>query len=349
MPFNRPSLQTLINRTRNDLFGRLSEDDPLRRSDAEAYARVLAGAAHELYGYLDWLAKQIMPDTAESEHLERWASIWGVGRKAAASASGTVVMTGSNGAIIATGTAFAALDGVRYLAAEDTAIASGTATVPIAAETAGANGNRLSGETFSLVSPVAGVNSSGTASAMSGGVDIETDDALRARLLTRIRKPPQGGALYDYEAWALEVPGVTRAWPVALQLGPGTVVVRFVRDDDGTGGIIPDVDEIAAVQAYIDSPYRRPVTAQVTVAAPIAQPVDIEVSGPASASGRAVVEAALAAVFRYDSMPGASLLAEWLEEAVEEGGAGFAIESPLVDVSATSAGHLHTLGSITWL
>jgi uncharacterized phage protein gp47/JayE len=185
---------------------------------------------------------------------------------------------------------------------------------------------------------------------MSGGADIEADDDWRARILFRIRNPPQGGALADYQAWPLEVPGVTRVWPVGLQLGAGTVVVRFVRDNDGSGAaIIPDSAEVAAVQAHIDGPYRRPVTATVTVAAPFAQPVDIELTGPSNAAGRAIVEDAIAAIFRFDTQPGATLLFNALEEATEEGGAGYAISSPSADVPATGPGYLPTLGTITWL
>jgi uncharacterized phage protein gp47/JayE len=70
-------------------------------------------------------------------------------------------------------------------------------------------------------------------------------------------------------AWALTVAGVTRAWSYPLELGAGAVTVRFVRDNDGAGAaIIPDSGEVAAVQAAIDA--LRPVTATVTVVAPVA-------------------------------------------------------------------------------
>ncbi len=76
--FNRPSLSDLINRVSNDVFQRLQMDTVLRRMDAQVYARVLAGVAHGLYGFIEWVSQQIIIDTAESEFLERWASIWGM-------------------------------------------------------------------------------------------------------------------------------------------------------------------------------------------------------------------------------------------------------------------------------
>ena len=72
MPFERPSLGKLIARAQADMSGRLPGTDPLlRRNLVAIIARMSAGTAHGLYGYLDWLALQLMPDTAETEHLER--------------------------------------------------------------------------------------------------------------------------------------------------------------------------------------------------------------------------------------------------------------------------------------
>ena len=51
-------------------------------------ARVEAAVAHGLYGFLDYLSQQIIYDTAETAYLERWASIFGINRKAAAKATG---------------------------------------------------------------------------------------------------------------------------------------------------------------------------------------------------------------------------------------------------------------------
>ena len=87
MPFKRPLLVDLINRTRNDIVSRLSNQDLLRRSNAEVFTQVLSGIAHGLYGYLDWLSSQLIYDTAETFMLERWASIWGVSRLAATQAT----------------------------------------------------------------------------------------------------------------------------------------------------------------------------------------------------------------------------------------------------------------------
>ena len=76
MSFERPDLPTLIERAIADIESRLTGADArLRRSNLNVLARVHSGAAHGLYGYLDWLAKQILPDSADAEFLERHARI----------------------------------------------------------------------------------------------------------------------------------------------------------------------------------------------------------------------------------------------------------------------------------
>lgn len=79
----------------------------------------------------------------------------------------------------------------------------------------------------------------------------ETDAALLARLLDYIRRPPAGGNKYDYVKWALEVPGVSAAWPVPMGQGLGTVDLIIVADATTTGSIIPAQSLLDAVTAYI--------------------------------------------------------------------------------------------------
>ena len=349
--FNRPLLPELIQRVRNDVLSRLSTDDVLRRTDAEVYARVMGGVAHGLYGFIEWLSKQVIYDTAEAEYLERWCSIWGINRKVAAPAIGTVTFTVQAGSLIPSGTLLQALDGVQYQTSADATVTVPSATATITALVPAAAGNRATGQNLTLVSPVVGVQSTATAGLLSGGADVETDDALRARLLARIQQPPHGGASYDYTAWALEVPGVTRAWVYPAELGLGTVTVRFVRDNDGTGtAIIPDAGEVAAVQAYIDA--RRPVTAQLTVVAPAAVPLNFTIQGlvPATLTVQAAVQAELADLLLREAVPGGIILLSHIRAAISAaaGETDYVLTAPLSNVT-NSTGNMSTMGSITWL
>ncbi len=347
--FNRPSLSEIVQRVRTDVLSRLATDDVLRRADAEVYARVMGGVAHGLYGFIDWLSAQLLYDTAEAEYLERWCSIWGVSRKPAAAATGSVTFAVQSGATVPAGTLLQALDGVQYTTTADSTPASaGSATAPVQAVLAAAAGNRAAGQGVSLVSPVAGVQSTATAGDLVGGADVETDEALRDRLLSRIQQPPQGGAAYDYVAWALAVPGVTRAWVYPAEQGLGTVTVRFVRDLDAS--LIPDAGEVADVQAHIEA--RRPVTAQVTVLAPVAVPLNFSISGlvPATAAVQAAVQAELQDLLLREATPGGTVLLSHIRAAISAaaGEEDYTLVAPTTNV-ANTIGNISTMGSVTWL
>lgn len=346
MPFSRPTLQQLIDRTRNDLLARLAADDVLRRADAEVYARVVAAASHALHGFIAWLAEQVIYDTAETEMLERWASIWGVARKAAAKATGSATFATAVGAVIPAGALVKAFDGVDYEVTTEGTATGATLVLPIRAAVAAAAGNRSTGQTLTLVSPIAGVAADATATELSGGADTETDDAFRARFIARIQQPPHGGASFDYVAWALEVEGVTRAWCYPAELGLGTVTVRFARDDDASP--IPDAGEVATVQAHIDA--LRPVTADVTVVAPTAVLLDFGLAvTPNTAAVKAAVEAELRDLLRREAEPGATLLISHIRAAISlaAGETNYVMTAPAADVTHT-VGEMATLGTITW-
>lgn len=355
MPFSRPSLPTLIDRAAADIESRLpGADARLRRSNLNVLARVHAGATHGLYGYLDWIAKQILVDTADAEILERHATIWlPSGRLPAAYAIGQITVTGSDGAVIPAGSVFKRADGATYSSEAEATIAAGQALVTVVADVAGQVGNGAAGITLNLDSPIAGINAAAvvTVGALTGGADIEDDASLRARVLARIQQTPHSGAKHDYIAWAKEVPGVTRAWCYPLEMGDGTVTVRFVRDDDAS--LIPDVNEVAAVQAYIDA--LRPVAMELFVVAPAAAPVNFTIQlTPATASVKAAVEAGLRDLLIREAEPegGAGegkILLSHIREAISlaAGETDHVLTVPAADITPT-AGQMATFGAITW-
>ena len=350
MPFSRPDIQTLIDRIASDIETRLpGADARLRRSVLAALARAQAGAAHGLHGHLDWLARQLMPDTAETEHLERWASIWGVARKPATPAAGTVTFSGADGSTIPAGTTLARADGAEYTTDAAASIAGGVASVAVTASLPGVAGNAAAGTKLSLSAPVAGVQGQATVDApgLAGGADTETDAALRGRLLDRIRSAPHGGNANDYVQWALEVPGVTRAWVYPAELGLGTVTVRFVADDDPAGPI-PSQTLVDAVAAHIDA--LRPVTAAVSVVAPTPAPLDLTIRlTPNNPAVQAAVRAEIDDMLRREAVPGGAILLSHINEAISiaAGETDHALVSPTADVTHAT-GELAVLGTITW-
>lgn len=320
----------------------------------DVLSAVGAGAVHILFGYLDWVARQIFADTAEREHLLRHAALYGITPTPAEFATGDVIATGTDGSSILAGTILR-LDAVTsYRVTTGQVIASGTATLPVVAILAGAAPNLVEDATLTFESPIPGVSSTATVAAggITGGEEEEGTEEVRDRLLLRLQEPPQGGADQDYEAFALAVPGVTRAWVFPHELGLGTVVVRFVRDGDVS--IFPDAGEVAAVQAAEDE--QRPITAEVTALAPTNLAVAFTIHlVPDNADTRTAVTAELVDLLGRVAEPGdgagrGTVLLSQIRTAigVASGVTDYTLTVPSADV-VPAAGQLATVGTITWV
>lgn len=355
MPFERPTLATINAQLAADIESRLpGADAQLRRSFLNAIARTLAGGVHGLHGYLEFVALQAMPDTAETEFLDRHGGIWGINRAPAEPAGGDVDFTGTDGAVIPADTLLVRGDGVEFATTAEATIAGGTATAPVECQDAGETGNTAAGQTLNLVSPIANVQSEAAVAiaGLTGGADEESDDSIRARILARIQQPPHGGARHDYLLWALDRGAhgvaVTRAWVFPQELGAGTVTVRFVMDD-AYGDGIPLAADVTDVQTHLDSV--RPVTAEVHVLAPVAAPLDFEISGlaPATQAVRDAIEAELRDLILREAEPGGTLLLSHIREAISTAADehDHVLVAPAADVTEAT-GEIATFGSVTW-
>lgn len=366
MPFARPTLAELIARVRGDLRGRLEIEGPiLRRAMVDVLGTVWAGAVHTLYGYLDWLARQLFGDQAEREWLLRKAAMYGLTPVPATFAAGDVIASGLESSEIPADTILR-LDAVTaYRVTSSQLIDSeGAATLPVVAVLAGAAANVPAGTSLTFESPIAGVEAVAVvdgnpavpedhpdAGGITGGFDEEGTEELRARFLLHLREPPQGGADQDYEAWALAVAGVTRAWVYPHELGLGTVVVRFVLD--GEDDIIPDSGAVAAVQAALEA--ERPITAEVTAAAPTELEVAFTIAvTPDNGDTRAAVAAELADLMLRVAEPGdgagrGTVLLSQIRTAIgtAEGVTDYTMTVPAADV-VPGVGELPTVGTFTW-
>lgn len=301
MAFNRPTLQQIIERVEGDIKGALSIVIILRRSFLAAISRAIAGVGHVLHGHLVFISKQIFPDQAEEEFLDRWGSIYSLERNPAIFAQLNVEFVFTAAGSVPLGTVIQRSDGVEYTVdAEVLAGAGGTFAGVVTASIAGSEGNVSDGSILALQSPIANVagDVEVTSTAIEGE-NQETDPAFRQRIVNRIQEPPSGGTTADYERWALEVTGVTRAWVFPAGMGPGTVSVTFVQDDD-TPSIIPDAAELAAVLLNIT--IQKPVTAEIFVFPPIENTVDLDIAiKPNTTAVQASVTTELQDLFRRET------------------------------------------------
>lgn len=319
MAWSRPSLSELYARISRDMSDRLLSGAPvLARSVVSVFARVWAGACDSMHGMLAWLFRQVFIDTAEAEYLERWAADWGMIRKPAARGAGNVLFSGQDGAVIPAGTLLLRqATGFQYAVEEDCKIAGGVAMCRVFAVEAGASVNLPAGAELSLIAPIAAVESVAVVASggISSGVDEESDDALRSRLLARIQAPARGGSAADYVAWAREVPGVTRAWCYPLMMGIGTVGVCVAADDDASGPT-PSDELLTRVRDHIDGV--RPVTVkEFQVFGPEILPVEVTLAiEPDTEELRAVVYAELADLFAREGEPGGVIRRSHISEAI---------------------------------
>jgi uncharacterized phage protein gp47/JayE len=351
MPLSRPTLDALRQQARAAFEARLpGADAGLRFAAVNILADVVAGAAHLQHGHLDWITRQVIPDTAEGEYLTRWASIFGLARKPAAQATGSVTLTGISGTVLPAGRTLTRADGTAYLTLASATIGGGgSVAVAVRAVAGGVAGNAAAGVRLTLSVAVVGIEGSATVAApgLAAGAAEESDAELRARLLLRIRQPPQGGALRDYTAWALELPGVTRAWPVGLRRGAGTVDVFFTFD--GRPNIIPEAGDVTALQTLLDQ--RRPVTANVLAIAPTPVALNITISNlsPSTPEIRAAILVELADQVRRDAAPGGTIFRSRLIEAISRAGDEF---SHTLTVPSANVTHLSNqiavLGTVTF-
>jgi uncharacterized phage protein gp47/JayE len=345
MPFETPSLPALVSRTQIDLAG-----DALRQSDAQVLARAHSGAAYGLYGYMSWIKDQILPDTADEETLVRLAKLrLSQPRKAAQPAGGSVSFVAAAGALLDADTVLQFGDGRAYRVTVAVPTVAGINTATIEAVDAGTLGNAQTGLVMTAIQPVEGINSSFTVlgDGLVGGIAQESLESLRARVIRSFQIIPHGGDQDDYVTWALEVPGVTRVWCVRRYMGPGTVAVFFMRDDDAHP--IPNAAQLAEVKAYIEA--RRPVTAELYVLAPVQKPIIYQIKVmPDTTLVRIAVEAQLADLHNREAGLGETLLLTHIAETISTaaGETDHVLASP-DENQVAAANQLLTFGGVVWL
>ena len=350
MPWSTPTLKEVRGLVRDNVRASLPGADAIvPNSVLRVLSDAQGGLCHLTLQYVDWLALQLLPDTAETEWLDRHGAIWlvnsdgTIGRKQATFASGIAAFNGTTGTVVPIGSQLAGP--VGYETTADVTIGTGPSEGPVRALDPGSIGNMDEGDGLSLTSNIPGVEFV-TVVTMTGGVDTENDDDLRARVLQRIQNPAMGGSQANYVTWALAVPGVTRAWAWPEQ-GPGTITVRFLMDelradDDGW----PTPQDVQAVHDYIDK--MRPVTVMdCYVVAPIKEFIDVTILDLVPDTAMGAVEASLKDMLFDMAAPGQTIYAAWVSYAIMNapGVQSFHLVTT-DDHPMPSLGHMAVLGTV---
>ncbi|MET3486204.1 baseplate J/gp47 family protein [Methylobacterium sp. 1973] len=300
----------------------------------------------------------------------------------ASPATGSATAAAAPNTIVPAGLQYVRADGVTYSTVATATSGGNSVSIAVEADVGAAAGDAPAGTVLTLVNPddapiglatTCAVDAASDGTGLSGGADEESTESFRARVLFRKSNPPQGGAAADYAEWVqAAVPGATvyvdryvsnagSVWiqftvlnlPAGLDPTNATAVLQAYVANPAI--VIPSPGQVAAAQAYVADPVRRPVTAEPVVTAPTPIPVNVVIGKlyPDTIYTRAAVAAELAAVFLDRARPGTPttsfvLSASWLNEAISRatGEDSHALVSP-GDLIFT-AGQYPVLGTITY-
>ena len=319
MPFKRPTLTELSDTIFTDAVGRMRSETPiLRRSLIGVLCRVVAAAVHGLYGYLDYMWRQMFVHLCDDEYLDFHGALRGIGRKAGAYASGMVNGRGVDGQWLRAGTKLYFRDDRTrlYTVDNDVLCQNGTLSPTITALEQGYHGNLPAGTVVVLLNPQNGIQSAFEVGSegVIGGVPPESNFSYRDRILDYIRNPPHGGNRNDYRQWAREVAGIDRAWVIDNYAGLGTVGLMVARSADEQDPI-PDAAVMQRLRDHIEEV--RPVTADVWIFTPQLQKINFAMKlSPDTEATRNAVLAELRDFLVRDGAPSSYIRFSRISEAI---------------------------------
>lgn len=198
----------------------------LPKSFIKIICTVFAAVYVVLYKQIGWLFLQLFPETAywgevkilgiKVRPLVKWGNLIGVGEpRNGTQWKGNITVTVTrSGAPLSAGTQLKSdMTGALYITEESLTLENETETIPIICAENGTAGNLETGDTLNFVSPLGIVNRAAVVSAVTAyAVESETEQEYRARVVSRFRSPPMGGALSDYRRWASDVSGVLNTY-----------------------------------------------------------------------------------------------------------------------------------------
>lgn len=346
--FYRPPLPDLITQIRNDILSRFQQDEVLRRADAEVYSRAMAAAVNSLYGYLDYLARNILPDLADETWLYRHGTLKKCPRKPPVSATGWARWDGATaGLSVPIGTELQRDDQITFITTAAASVDGGVLRAPVECETAGITGNTDDGIGLILVSPISGLSSKALADTITGGDDIEDVEVWRSRIIDRWWYIPQSGADQDYIDWAKSIDGVSRAWVYRNYQGAGTVGVMIATDSDTDP--TPPQSLIDEVYNYI-APLSPVAGSRLYVFGPTIKTIDFDITlYPDNSNTRASVISEIKSCLKRDGEPDKILYISRLDEAISvaAGESHHVLNSPISDTQLGDK-ELPVAGDFSW-
>ena len=223
----------------------------------------------------------VMPDTAAKDFLTRHGTIWGVYRKAAVGGLATVGLrvVGTPGAAVPnlepmTHPASGLLFETRSAGVIP---AGGSLDVNVGAISTGIQTNLEVGQELQFdITPVGLVAGAAIVVELTQGIDEESDNDLRDRILNRIGEPAAGGNRNDWEQFVIEaLASVATAYVYPNRNGLGTVDLVGLKAGSGSARTL-SAGENATILTAVDA--LRPVTATARMLTVTTSDTDVEIT-----------------------------------------------------------------------
>ena len=185
---------------------------------------------------LNAVIQLFFPEWSSGDFLTLLAKYDNLNRKQPTAAEADLAVTGTQGAVIPSGTRFStastpSMAAVEFATQQDYTIpSSGTLTVHVVCTQRGTVGNVPQNSITLMVAPVSYIASVTNPSPASGGTELESDESLRQRVMDVDRNSELSyvGNESDYKRWAREVDGVGSVIVIPEWQGAGTGTVKLI-------------------------------------------------------------------------------------------------------------------------
>ena len=218
MSINIPTTQEIVDRSITFFESNLNQTIPL---NPKAFVRILCAILgmnySELYRYAVERALQTLALTATGDDLVLVGNNYGIYIKPSEAFECTADLPALNGTNIPVNWVFVSdTTALRYRTKTTVVAVAGVALLELVAEDPGSDPNMSVSETLTIDTQIAGAESTATITVIiNDGIDKESDESYRRRILNEIRTVGGGGNGVDYRTWAEQTPGVFRAFPYA--------------------------------------------------------------------------------------------------------------------------------------
>lgn len=268
----------LSDKTYENLLNAMLEriPDSYDKRDTSPIPTALGPAAWALEGFyivLNRVQMSAFVQTAEGQSLDYLSAIAGLTRYPSSAA----VRLGVFDTAVPVGARFSTINGADSINFVVTAAADAEFTYQLTAETLGSSGNNYTGPVLPITA-ISGLNSAQITDILVPGEDVETDDALRTRLIAALNERPFGGNIASYRTYISAMDGVGAVQVYPTWDGGGTVKCSVL----GADYLPASSTLIETIQNAIDPPPNQglglglaPIGAQVTITAPTSVTVNV--------------------------------------------------------------------------